>query len=90
MNLEELFVEKYKELEDKVESLEKQLNEKNKIILEFACMEEDIRKDMWVDKNNCGDKYLCFFGTPCLFEKHDKKEFDKIVRFFGLKVKENE
>lgn len=90
MNLEELFVEKYKALEEKVEELEKVLNEKNKIILEGAFLMDAIRENMWIE-NTCADgKYICFLKSPCLFENYNKEKFDEIVRIFRLRAKENE
>ena len=90
MTLEELFVEKYKALEDIVDKLEKELNKKNKQILEFEELKKDIRKNMWIDKGSEGVKYIHFFGSPCLFEKYDKEDFEKISRAFELKEKKEE
>ena len=91
MSIEELFVEKYKKLEEKIEKLEEELNKKNKEILESEEIKKELRKNMCICQSmNEGKRYIYFFDSPCVWEDYNKKEFDWMIKLFDLEIMENE
>ena len=88
MNLEELFIESYKKLQDKVKNLEEEINVKNKKILEFELFKKYVQGIMYIETSSNGKRFIRIDGSCCFFEDYRKNDFDKIR--IALELEENE